>query len=125
MWSSELMKALRVLVVEDDMLIGELLGELLEQLGHDVCAIESTEADAVTAAVRCKPDLMIVDVRLSNGSGVSAVEEILRAGPVSHIFVSGNITDIPTLRPGTVALQKPYRIPDLTQAIQRAIGGES
>ena len=64
-----------------------LTGELLEQMGYDVCAIESTEADAVAAAVRCRPDLVIVDVLLGDGSGVSAVEEILRAGPV-HISSS-------------------------------------
>ena len=116
------MKALRVLVVEDDTIVGMLLGELLKEMGHDVCAIEATEADAVTSAARCRPDLMIVDVRLGSGSGVSAVEEILRAGPVSHLFVSGDISSVQELRPGTVVIQKPYREPDLAQAIQRAIG---
>ena len=120
--SSGSMKALRVLVVEDDMITGVLLGELLEQMGYDVCAIESTEADAVTAAVQYRPDLMIVDVQLGDGSGVSAVEEILRAGPVSYVFVSGDLASIQALRPGTVVLRKPYRVPDLAQAIQRAIG---
>jgi CheY-like chemotaxis protein len=120
--SSGLMKALRVLVVEDDMITGVLLGELLEHMGYDVCAIEATEAEAVTAAVRCRPDLMIVDVQLGEGSGVSAVREILRSGPVSHLFVSGDSASIKALRPGNVVLQKPYRVPDLAQAIQRAIG---
>jgi CheY-like chemotaxis protein len=120
--SSGSMKALRVLVVEDDKITGELLGELLEQMGYDVCAIESTEADAVTAAVQYRPDLMIVDVQLGDGSGVSAVEEILRAGPVSHVFVSGDLAGIQALGSGTVVLRKPYRVPDLAQAIQRAIG---
>jgi CheY-like chemotaxis protein len=116
------MKVLRILVVEDDTITGMLLGELLTSMGYDVCAIESTEADAVTAAARCRPDLMIVDVRLGEGSGVSAVEEILRAGPVSHVFVSGDISGVPALTPGTVIIRKPYREPDLAQAIQRAIG---
>ena len=116
--SSGSMKALRVLVVEDD----KITGELLEQMGYDVCAIESTEADAVTAAVQYRPDLMIVDVQLGDGSGVSAVEEILRAGPVSHVFVSGDLAGIQALGSGTVVLRKPYRVPDLAQAIERAIG---
>jgi two-component system, response regulator PdtaR len=120
--SGGLIKALRVLVVEDDMITGVLLGELLEHMGYDVCAIEATEAEAVTAAVRCRPDLMIVDVQLGEGSGVSAVREILRSGPVSHLFVSGDSASIKALRPGNVVLQKPYRVPDLAQAIQRAIG---
>jgi len=113
---------LRVLVVEDDTITGMLLGELLTSMGYDVCGIESTEANAVTAAARCRPDLMIVDVRLGDGSGVSAVEEILRAGPLSHVFVSGDISGVQALTPGTVIIQKPYRELDLAQAIQRAIG---
>ena len=67
------MKMLRVLVVEDDTITGILLGELLTSMGYDVCAIESTEANAVTAAARCRPDVMIVDVHLGDGSGVSAM----------------------------------------------------
>jgi len=45
------MRALRVLVVEDNAIIGMLLAEVLAGMGHDVCAIEATEADAVTAAL--------------------------------------------------------------------------
>ena len=57
---TKLKKAPRVLVVEDDAMIGVLLGEMLEGMGYDVCGIEATEADAVTAAARFRPDLMIV-----------------------------------------------------------------
>jgi two-component system, response regulator PdtaR len=116
------MKALRVLVVEDNAMIGMLLAELLEEMGHDVCAIEATEADAVIAAIRYRPDLMIVDARLGDESGVSAVEEILRAGPVPHFFVSGDTSGVRALRPGAVIIQKPFRESDLARAIQRAIG---
>jgi DNA-binding response OmpR family regulator len=65
-----------------------LLSELLAGMGHDVCSTAATEAEAVSAATRYDPDLMIVDARLGRGSGVSAVEEILRAGAVAHVFVS-------------------------------------
>ena len=59
---------LRVLVVEDDPLIAMLLGELPAGMGHDVCAAAPTEAEAVTAATRYHPDLMIVDAGLGRGS---------------------------------------------------------
>ncbi len=110
------------MVVEDDALIGMLLGEMLTGMGHDVCAIETTEADAVTAAARCRPDLMIVDVRLGDGSGVSAVDEITRTRWVPHVFVSGDVSRVKALRPGAVAIQKPYRASDLARVIQRALG---
>ena len=116
------MKALRILVVEDDAMIAMLLADMLAAMGHDVCAIEATEAGAVAAAVRCRPDLMIVDVRLGDESGVSAVEEILRTGFVPHVFVSGDISTVRALEPGAVAMQKPFGESDLLRAIQRAIG---
>ncbi len=119
------MTALRVLVVEDDAMIGVLLGEILEGMGYDVCGIEATEADAVTAAARCRPDLMIVDVQLGEGSGISAVDTIHRAGPVPHVFVTGDISRIRTLRPGSFAIQKPYREAELALVIQRALGPDS
>lgn len=119
---TKLMKAPRVLVVEDDAMIGVLLGEMLEGMGYDVCGIEATEADAVTAAARCRPDLMIVDVQLGDGSGVSAIDTIHRSGPVPHVFVSGDIAKIRALRPGSIAIQKPYRESELALVIQRALG---
>jgi two-component system, response regulator PdtaR len=115
------MKALRVLVVEDEILIGMLLAEALGAMGYDVCAVEATEAGAVAAAARCNPDLMIVDARLRNGSGISAVEEILRAGWVPHVFVSGETSSVHALRPRAIVIQKPFRETDLNRAIQRAL----
>ncbi|SDR54237.1 Response regulator receiver domain-containing protein [Rhizobiales bacterium GAS191] len=115
------MRALSVLVVEDDALIAMLFADVLAEMGHDVCAIEATEAGAVAAATRCRPDLMIVDARLAMGSGVSAVEAILRDGFVPHVFVSGDVMSVQALRPGAVVIQKPFREPDLVRAIQRAL----
>jgi two-component system, response regulator PdtaR len=115
------MKALRILVVEDDALIGMLVADVLTEMGHEVCAIAATEATAVTAALRCNPDLMIVDARLGKGSGVSAVEKILRTGFVPHVFVSGDISSVRARRPDAVLIQKPFREPELARAIRRAL----
>jgi DNA-binding response OmpR family regulator len=115
------MKVLRVLVVEDEAMIATLLAEVLTDMGHDVCGIEATEADAVAAAARCRPDMMIVDVWLGDGNGVAAVEEIRRTGPVPHVFVTGDISRVQALRQDAVIIQKPYREPDLVHAMRRAL----
>ena len=115
------MKALRVLIVDDDFVVATLLAEVIAGMGHDVCAIEGTEAGAVAAAVRCEPDMMIVDALLGDGSGVSAVEEILRSRFIPHVFVSGDISRVPAGRPGTVVLSKPFCEPDLERALQLAL----
>jgi CheY-like chemotaxis protein len=116
------MRPLRVMVVEDDGLIAELLRDVLEEMGHTVCASEGNEAGAVAAAVRCKPDLMVVDVRLGEGSGVSAVDKIQLEGLIPHIFVTGDIKRLKALRPGAEALEKPFRDSDLESSIERVIG---
>ena len=115
------MKALQILVVEDDSLIAMLLVETLAEMGHRVCGVEATERGAVMAALRCRPDLIIVDVQLREGNGVSAVDEILSTGFVPHLFVSGDIKEVLVRRPGAVAIGKPFRESELDRAIQRAL----
>jgi CheY-like chemotaxis protein len=115
------MEALRILVVEDDAMVAMFLSMTLDQMGHDVCAVEATEAGAVKAAGSLRPDLLIVDVGLSSGDGVSAVAQILRAGPMPHIFASGDAEQVRARMPGAVVIQKPFQEADLARAIQRAM----
>ena len=116
------MRSLRIMVVEDEFAVAHLFAEVLVGMGHNVCAIEATESDAVAGAARCKPDLMIVDVGLGAGSGIVAVDEILLTGFVPHVFVSGDISGVQALRPDAVAIQKPFFIAALVLAMQRALG---
>jgi CheY-like chemotaxis protein len=118
------MKALRILVVEDDVTIGALLAETLEDLGHVVCGVETNAANAVAAAARCRPDLMIVDVGLGEASGVAAVNEILRSGFVPHVFATGDALRDLSLGSDAVLIQKPFRGPDIVHAIKRALAAK-
>ena len=115
------MTALRILIVEDEAIVAMLFADLLVAMGYEVCAIEATEAGAIAAAVRCRPDLMIVDAHLVEGSGASAVAAILRAGFVPHVFVSGDRLREQAIALGSVVLQKPFRESDLVRAIERAL----
>ena len=121
----EAMRPLRVLVVEDDPMIGPLLAEVLEDLGHVVVAVETGAAAAVAAARDRRPDLLIVDIRLGEGSGVEAVKQILRDGFVPHVFVTGDLLGNLELGPAAVLIQKPYRRHDIVAAIARVIDGAS
>jgi len=115
------MKPLRILVVEDDVMIGPLLAEMLEDIGHLVCGVEVNAVNAVAAAERSRPDLMIVDVGLGDASGVTAVNKILEGGFVPHVFVTGDVLRNLGLGPGAVLIQKPFRRQEIVTAIQRAI----
>lgn len=116
-----MVQPLRILVVEDDPMIGPLLAEMLEDMGHVVCAVEVNVVNAVAAASRCRPDLMIVDVGLGETSGIAAVKEILTSGFVPHVFVTGDVLRNLALGAGAVLIQKPYRRSEIVSAIQRAI----
>jgi len=118
------MKSLRILVVEDNAMIGALLSEMLDDMGHKVCGVETNSANAVAAAARCKPDLMIVDVRLGDSCGLAAVEEVLRNGFVPHVFVTGDSLRSLSLGPRAVLIQKPFREADIAAAIHRALSSE-
>jgi DNA-binding response OmpR family regulator len=113
------MTALRVLIVEDDAMIGLLLAEMLGEIGYDVCAVATTEDDAVADATRCRPGLLIVDEHLQEGSGLSAVSRILRTRPVPCVFISG--APVYPKRPGATVLQKPFLEADLIRAIQHVV----
>ncbi|MDQ0505808.1 response regulator [Xanthobacter agilis] len=115
------MTALRILIVEDDAVIGMHLAEVLEGMGHDVCSIEATEAGAVAAADRDRPDLMIVDAWLQDGSGVCAVKTICRNGHVPHVFISGDVARVKAALPAAVVVQKPFREDVLARIIQHVI----
>ena len=119
------MRALRILLVEDDAMIGMFLGMTLEQMGHDIYAIETTEAGAVASAARLRPDLMIVDAGLHVGDGVAAVERILAHRAPRFVFASGDLTKVRARFPNAVMIQKPYNDTDLSRAIEAAMAGAS
>jgi CheY-like chemotaxis protein len=105
------MRQLRILLVEDDAVVGLLLAELLVGIGHDVCRIATTENEAILAATRERPDLMLVDAQLRQGSGIAAMKAILRRGPMPHVFMTGNSRL--TMPANALVLRKPFGLTDL------------
>jgi len=116
---------IRILIAEDDALIGLFLAELLESRGYDICAITATEADTVVSAARYQPDIMIIDAHLGNGSGLAALETILRNGFIPHIFVSGDPSSILSHMPAAAVIQKPFRETELIIAIEGVLAAKA
>ena len=75
------MKSLKVLVVDDDPSVAELLAKLLTENGHQVCGHELTEDGAFAAAASCRPGLVIIDAHLGKGSGISAMARMSVSKP--------------------------------------------
>lgn len=112
-------RSLRVVLVEDDELITLLLEDMLTDLGHVICATAASEEEAVSAAEREKPDLMVLDFHLRQGNGGAAMDRILCHGPMPHIFVTGG--NIEPERPGAVLLSKPFMEHQLRAAVEKAV----
>jgi DNA-binding response OmpR family regulator len=100
---------MRVLIVEDEFLLGALLAETLLDAGHEVSGPAAHELEALGFADATMPDLALVDIELRGGeSGVEVARALLRRG-VPSIFVTGQTRQARTnhaLALGLVA--KPY-----------------
>lgn len=113
-------ESLRIVIVEDDVLIAMDLADLLIGMGHDVPAVARTEAEALAAAAQFEPDLMIVDGSLEDGSGVSAMRAILAERFVPHFYVTGDPLQIQGLESDAIVVAKPFNLRDLSNGITRA-----
>ena len=111
----------RILVIEDEAIIGMLLSEVLEGMGHDVIGVVATEGAAIALAAEYRPDLLIVDAGLTSGNGVSAVDTITAAHSVPHIFTTGNALKVRLLKPDAIVLEKPFHEAELADAIASAL----
>lgn len=112
-----MMDGLKIVIAEENALIGMDLAELLTELGHHVCALISTETEAVAASARCKPDMMIVDSILANGSGVNAMHRILEQGPMPHFFLADYPSEVFATDPDAVVVTKPFNLHELACGI--------
>jgi CheY-like chemotaxis protein len=79
----------RLLIIEDEVLIAVDLSDIVSGLGHTVVATVDTAAKAVAAAREHRPDLILADIQLADGSsGIEAVEHILTSFRVPVIFIT-------------------------------------
>jgi len=112
------LKPVRILLAESDAVIAVLLAVSLSESGHEICAIETTQAAVVSAAARHHPDLLVVDMHLRAGSGTVAVKTVLRAGYIPYLLMSGGLVRGAPI--GTVMLQKPFDHTKLFVPMERA-----
>lgn len=76
----------RVLLVDDQEIVRAGLRVLLRRAGIGIAGEARTAAEAVAKAARLKPDVVLLDVRLPDGSGISACRDIRAARPDTKIL---------------------------------------
>ena len=79
-----------VLIIEDEPMVAMFIEEALELAGASSFDIAVTEADAMAFATRHRPTVITSDVRLIEGTGPRAVEQIHnQLGDIPVIFITG------------------------------------
>ena len=122
------MSARKILVVDDNDNVRSFLVLLLEQSGGYETLEAATGEEAVEKAISGKPDLILMDIRLPDISGVEATEAIKNSPSAAQIPIVAFSALLSiewkqkALKAGMVAyLQKPVTLKILMETIQKFI----
>jgi two-component system response regulator DevR len=124
-------RPLRLLVVDDHEVVRQGLVSLLERREHfQVVAEAGTAAEAVEMARKFEPDLVVMDVRLPDGSGIEACREIRAEFPATRVVILTSYPDEEAVLSAIIAgasgyLLKQIRGRDLVSALESVGRGES
>ncbi len=124
-------RPLTLLVVDDHEVVRQGLVSVLDRRpGFQVVAEAGTVEEALEAARRFQPDLVIMDVRLPDGSGVEACREIRAELPNTRVVMLTSYPDEEAVIAAIVAgasgyLLKQVRARDLVSALEAVGRGES
>ena len=84
----------RVLLVDDHDVVREGLRALLSRRpGFEIVGQAATAAQAVVEAKKTEPDVIVMDVRLPDGSGIEACREIREARPETRVIMLTSYAD--------------------------------
>ena len=118
-----------ILVIEDEAMIAWTLECQLEDLGFTDVRIVASGQDAIAAADRHRPGLIVSDINLGAGlDGVQTVVAIRAAKPIPVLFITGYASADTRSRidhelPGAIVLRKPIQPNDLRDAVLGILRG--
>ena len=116
----------KILVVEDEMIIGAKISMLLTQLGYEVTAIIPRGEEAVMHVEENQPDIVLLDINLKgNIDGIETATLIHKIADIPIIYLTANTDDgtfnrAKSTRPYAF-ISKPFKQLDLQRAIELTI----
>jgi two-component system NtrC family sensor kinase len=124
----ESQEGMRIMVIDDEEEILEVVGRILKRMGHQVVTVDSAET-ALDKIEREHYDLLICDVRMPGIGGQGLYQRVRHGHPdlaERIIFTTGDTVSRTTRafleNVGTPYLSKPFMIEDLHSAIEEVIG---
>jgi two-component system, NarL family, response regulator DevR len=125
------MSPIRVMLVDDHEIVRQGLRSLLERREHmQVVGEAGTVADAVEAGIRLRPAVIVMDVRLPDGTGIEACRDIRSAYPDVRVLMLTSYADDEAVYAAIVAgaagyLLKQTRGREVVSAVEAVARGES
>ncbi len=125
------MSEIRVMLVDDHEIVRQGLRALLDRREHlQVVAEAASATEAVEAAARVKPDVIVMDVRMPDGTGIEACREIRAERPETRVLMLTSYADDEAVYASIIAgasgyLLKQTRSKELVSAIEAVARGES
>jgi len=121
---------LKVLLVDDHHIVRAGLRTIISRAGIEVVGEAGTAAAAIEEAARLEPDVVLMDVRLPDGSGVTACREIRAANPRIRVLFLSAFKDDSALLATAFASASGYLLKEigaehLIQAIRAVASGLS
>jgi two-component system, NarL family, response regulator DevR len=122
---------LRVMLVDDHEVVRDGIKLLLADTTDVViCAEASSAREAVAVAARALPDVIVMDVRLQDGSGIEATRDIRAARPTTQVLMLTSFADDEALFASIMAgaagyVLKQIRGDDLVRAIRSVGAGQN
>lgn len=116
---------LKILIVEDEMIIAANLAMQLENIGYEILGIIPRGEDAINAIKTDKPDLVLMDINLKGElDGIETAIRMQLEGPMPIIYLTANTDDAHFARAKSTNpfafLSKPFKKLDLKHAIELA-----
>jgi two-component system, NarL family, response regulator DevR len=124
-------RRIRILVVDDHEVLREGLAAMLQrQPGYEVVAQAGSVAEALTASDRFRPDLVILDISLPDGSGIEVCRKIKASHPECLVVILTGSSDEDTVLAAVIAgangyLLKQSGIREVVHAIEVVASGGS
>jgi DNA-binding NtrC family response regulator len=119
-------RAAVVLVADDDRSLRSLISAALQRQGHSVLlAASADEAIRISTSPETSIDVLLTDLSMPGGSGISLATEIRAQRPdIAVVLMSGWQVEEPVAGiPGgeVEVLQKPFELSVLAAAVERAV----
>lgn len=118
-------KRLRVLVVDDQDAVREVVSDTVRYAGHEIVGASCDGVEAVQSAQELRPDVVVMDIAMPRMNGVEAMRAILAAGTARWVMlVSGEyrslgFTKDDLAHSGAEAfLEKPFDVNQFLQLLE-------